>query len=219
MNITDQEFRTFSRLVGQGIFATPVQPARTGGMLSFDVGIASTLVSVDTGASYWKHSVGNDFSTSGYVAVPRLVVSKGFGSGTISGMYAKITDSGIKTYGGAIDLPIIRGTLATPEFAIRASYATLSGVDAFKEKVYGLEGFVSKGIGPFTPYVAVGRMRTNATGIVDTTLLGPPRTIKDNSNFNRYTAGVRLSLFVPKIVIEATQAEVRSYAAKISVGF
>jgi hypothetical protein len=31
--------------------------------------------------------------------------------------------------------------------------------------------------------------------------------------------GLRLSLVVPKLVVEATQAQVRSYAAKISVGF
>jgi hypothetical protein len=30
---------------------------------------------------------------------------------------------------------------------------------------------------------------------------------------------VRLSMLIPKFVIEATQAEQRSYAAKISVGF
>ena len=44
-------------------------------------------------------------------------------------------------------------------------------------------------------------------------------TLKDKSSINRYTVGVRLSLFVPKIVVEATQAEVRSYAAKVSFGF
>jgi hypothetical protein len=44
-------------------------------------------------------------------------------------------------------------------------------------------------------------------------------TITDVSNLNRITLGVRLSLFLPKIVVEATQAEVRSYAAKVSIGF
>jgi hypothetical protein len=35
---------------------------------------------------------------------------------------------------------------------------------------------------------------------------------------NRYTVGVRISMFLPKLIVEATQGEERSYAAKISFG-
>ena len=87
----------------------------------------------------------------------------------------------------------------------------------YKLKTYGLELFISKGFGPITPFAAVGRQRTNATGTV--TASSQTFTLDDRSNINRYTAGVRFSLLVPKIVVEVTQAEVRSYAAKISVGF
>jgi len=58
-------------------------------------------------------------------------------------------------------------------------------------------------------------MKTDARGSIDSVNF----TLKDKSSINRYSAGVRLSLFVPKIVIEATQAEQRSYSAKISVGW
>jgi hypothetical protein len=214
--VTQQEFHMFSRVIGQGIFGTPVQPARAGGIISFDAGVAATLVKVDTNASYWQHAVTSDITTSGYVSVPRLVVSKGFGVATVSGMYAKINNSSAKFWGGAVDVPIIRGTVATPELAIRGSYSALTGVDVFKEKTYGLEAFLSKGFGPLMPYIAYGRMRSNATG----TMTSPVAlTLHDTSEMNRITAGVRLSLFVPKIVVEATQAEVRSYAAKVSIGF
>jgi hypothetical protein len=215
--ITQQEFRTFSRIVGQGIFATPVQPARAGSIINFDVGVAATLVHVDTGSSYWQHAVSSDFTHNGYVAVPRLVVSKGFSAGTISGTYAKISDTGAKVWGGAIDIPIIRGTLASPELALRGSYSTLTGIEAFKEKTYGLEAFLSKGFGPLMPYAAYGRMRTNATGTIHVGTLST--TLHDASNLNRLTVGLRVSLFFPKIIVEATQAEVRSYAAKVSFGF
>lgn len=217
---TQEEFAQFSRTMGQAIFATPVQPARATGLLGFDVGIAATLVKVDQNASWWRHAVppDNDFLTGGgYAAVPRLVAVKGFSFATISGTYAKVQNSDVKTYGGAIDIPVIRGSIVKPEFALRGSYATISGIDDYKLKTYGLELFVSKGFGPVMPYAAIGKQRTNATG----TVIVPPNTITldDTSNINRYTAGVRFSLVVPKIVIEATQAEVRSYAAKISVGF
>ena len=214
--ITEAEFAKFSRLIGQGIFATPVEPARATGLLGFDIGIAATALQIDKNASYWLHSVpaGSDFVHGSYATVPRLVVSKGFGVGTISGSYAKFSNSGVKTYGGALDLPILRGTVATPEIAVRGSYATVTGVDVLKLKTYGVEAFVSKGFGPLTPYAAYGRMRTDSRGIIT-----PTFSLHERGDNNRYTLGLRLSLVVPRLAIEATQAEQRSYAAKLSVGF
>jgi hypothetical protein len=213
--ITQSEFSQFSRVVSQAIFGTPVGPARTSGVLHFDVGLSATLVAVDKNAAYWQHSVpaGSNFTRGGYLAVPRLVASKGFGFATVSGMYAKVTDSEIKTWGAAVDIPIVHGTIATPELALRGSYSTLTGSQNFDAKTYGAELFLSKGIGPFTPYGAVGKMRSDAHGKVGT------RTLTDQANLTRFTAGVRMSLLLPKLTIEASQAEVRSYAAKISIGF
>ena len=127
-----------------------------------------------------------------------------------------MNSSGIKTWGGSLDLPIVRGSILSPELALRASYATLSGVDVFKLKTYGLELFLSKGFGPVMPYGAIGKMRTDSRGTIPGT---PEVTLTDRGDFNRYTLGVRFSLLIPKLVVEATQAQVRSYAAKISVGF
>ena len=64
---------------------------------------------------------------------------------------------------------------------------------------------------------AIGRQRNDAKGTV--TALGITRSLADKSNVTRYTAGVRLTLLLPKITVEATKAEVTSYAAKISFGF
>jgi hypothetical protein len=219
--VTQATFSQFSRIIGQAIFATPVQPARASGFLGFDVGVAATVVPVDETSAFWRAAVpaGSSFTTHGYVGVPRLVASKGFGFGTISGTYAKISNSGIATWGGALDTPLLRGGALTPELALRLSYSTLTGVNVFREKTYGAEVFLSKGFGPITPYAAVGRMRVNAQGDIPATLHSPAFTLTDRSNLNRYTVGVRLSLLVPKLVVEATQAEVRSYAAKVSFGF
>ncbi|MDQ6799952.1 MAG: hypothetical protein M3041_03860 [Acidobacteriota bacterium] len=214
--ITQLEFAKFSRVIGQGIFATPVQPARSTGLLGFDVGIAATAMKIDKAAPFWANSVpqNSGFVRGNYAAVPRIVASKGFSVATISASYAQFSNSGMKTYGGALDVPIIRGTLVTPEIALRGSYATMTGVDVLKLKTYGLEAFISKGFGPLMPYGAIGRMRTDSRGTISPTV-----SLHDTSNIMRYTAGLRLSLLIPKFVIEATQAEQRSYAAKISVGF
>src|SRR5258708_17895368 len=193
-------------MVGQAIFAEPVQPARTSGLFGIDAGVAATVVPVNENAAYWRAAVpaNSSFTTHGYVGVPRVVVSKGFGFGTISGTYAKISNSGIKTWGGAFDTPLLRGGVLKPELALRLSYSTLSGVDVFHEKTYGGEIFLSKGFGPIMPYAAVGRMRIDARGDVLVGLHTPTTfTLTDKSSLNRYTVGVRLSLLVPKLVIEA----------------
>jgi hypothetical protein len=219
--ITQQEFAEFSRVIAQAIFADPVQPARATSVLGFDVGLAATAVKVDENASYWIRSVpsSSEFSRSGYAGVPRIVASKGFGGGTVSATYAQINSSGIKTYGGAIDVPIIRGSVVSPELALRASYSTLTGVDVFKLKTYGVEAYLSKGFGPLTPYVALGKMRSDARGHIDSPTLLPVADLRDSADLTRYTAGVRISLLLPKLVIQVTKAQVQSYSAKISIGF
>lgn len=213
-SITQAQFATFSRLVAQGIYATPVAPARAGGLLRFDVGIAATALPVDTDADYWQLAVGDDFTVSDYVAVPRLVVSKGIGVATLSGSYSRVQGTDIEVLGGAIDVPIIDGGLVRPTLAVRAAYARLQGIDDLDLSTYGLEAYLSKGFGPITPYIAAGRTRSDAEARITDAV-----TLSDEGATNRYTAGVMLSLFLPKIVFEATQAEERSYAAKVSIGF
>jgi hypothetical protein len=57
-------------------------------------------------------------------------------------------------------------------------------------------------------------MRSDAEGRISDTV-----TLRDEADSNRVTVGVRLSMLLPKIVVEATQGEELSYAAKVSFGF
>ena len=216
-DITQAEFEQFSRLAAQAIYHTPVEPARAGNLLRFDIGIAATAVPIDPQASYWLRSVGDDFSVSDHIVVPRLVVSKGISVATLSGSYAKVQGSDIQVIGGALDIPIINGGLVSPTLALRGSYSQLQGVGALDLKTYGVELFLSKGFGPITPYAAAGRMRSDATGRLNAPV-SEPLPLRDEFDQNRFTVGVRLSMLLPKIVIEATQGEARSYAAKVSFG-
>jgi hypothetical protein len=217
-DITQAEFAKFSRVVAQAIYASPVEPARATGLLSFDIGAAVTAIPIDTDERWWQQATAEDFTTSGYLLVPRLTASKGFSLATIHATYARVQGSDAEFIGGALDVPIIRGNVALPELAIRGAYSQLGGVDVFDLKTYGAEVFISKGFGPLTPYGAIGRVRSDAEG----TIVLPDDSafvLTDQADVTRYTIGVRLSLVVPKIVVEATQAEERSYAAKVSFGF
>ena len=218
VDISEEDFATFSRLAAQAMYPTPVEPATARGLLGFDIGVAMTAVPIDTNAEYWRDAVRDDFTVSGYLAVPRLVASKGLSVATISGSFAKVQDSDITILGGAVDVPLIKGGALTPSLTVRGAYSQLTGVDNFDAKSMGVEVFLAKGFGPLTPYVAVGRMRADTSAIRSTGPAALDTPIRHESDFNRFTAGVRISLMVPKIVIEATQAEERSYAAKIAFG-
>jgi hypothetical protein len=217
-SITEQEFHTFSALVGQATFATPVEPASARSIFGFDIGVAATAVPIDENASYWLHSVSSDISSSGYVAAPRLVVSKGLGVATVAGTYMEVPNSGARVIGGSVDVPIIRGGLVEPSLSFRASYSDLRGVDVFKLKSYGAEVFLSKGFGPVTPYIGTGLMRVKANGVIEPTTGFPGVELSDRFDKQRTTLGVKFSLLVVKFVVEATQSEERSYAAKVSFG-
>ena len=216
--ITQSEFRKFSLIVGQGIYPTPVQPGGNRGILAFEAGVAAVAIPVDENASYWTRAVDEDITTSGYLLAPRIVVSKGLGFGSISGSYAQLTHSKVKMFGGTFEVPILGGSTVTPSLAVRGGYAQISGVEELDLKTYGAEVFLSKGFGPFTPYAAAGVTRTDSRGVIAATTHTPEIVLEDTSNKPRYTIGVQLSLVVPRIVIEATQGEQRSYAAKISLG-
>jgi hypothetical protein len=217
--ITQEQFETFSRLAAQSIYATPVEPARARGLLGFDVGVVATAVPIDTDAPYWQNSVGNDFSVSDHLVVPRLVASKGLSFGTISAMYAKVPDTDIAIWGASYDMPLTSGGIATPTIALRGAYSQLRGVEQYDLTTYGVELFISKGFGPITPYAAAGYARHNAEGRVSSLPDGVPMTFTDEGNMKRYTLGVKISMLIPKLVVEATQGEERSYAAKIAFGF
>jgi len=194
-----------------------VEPASARSLLGFDIGVSATAVPIDETADYWLNAVGSDFSTSGYLIVPRLVVSKGLGRATVAASVARIPDTEYGVYGASLDVPIIRGGLVTPALTLRGSYSILSGVEVYDLETYGAEVFLSKGFGPLTPYAAAGMTRVSAEGRVPGE--GIPRfNLVDEFDHERFTVGVRISMLIPKLVLEATQGEELTYSAKISLG-
>ena len=146
------------------------------------------------------------------------MVSKGLGFANLSASYAQVPDTDVEVVGGAIDVPLFGGGLAVPNISLRGAYAQVRGIEELDLRTYGAEVFISKSFAIVTPYAAAGLTRTQSEGRIPSTALTPARTLEDETDGERFTVGVRLSLLFPKIVIEATQAEERSYAAKISIG-
>ena len=215
-DITQDEFEQFALTVGRAIYASPVEPADGGSIFSFDVGIAATAVRIDETAAYWVNSVDEDILQEGYLVVPRIIASKGFGRINISGSYMMIPDTDVEVWGAAIDIPIINGGIARPTIAARGTWADVRGVEELDLQVIGLEGFISKGFGPITPYAGFGIAQTEATGVIEATELNPEILLSTDTEEERITVGARLSLLLFKIVVEAVRTDETTYGAKFS---
>lgn len=204
------------------LYHTPVDAARSESLLGFDIGVMATAVEIDENAGYWTSSINSDFSSNGYLFAPRIVASKGIGFANVSASYGRVSDSDIDLIGGALDVPIIRGGLVSPTLALRASYATLRGIEELDLQTYGAEVHLSKAFGPLTPYAAAGMARTEATGRIPVGVPMPGESptfeMTETMDQERFTLGLRISLLVPKIVFEVTQGDERMYAAKVSLG-
>ncbi len=187
--------------------------------MRFDIGIAATGIHVNTDSPFWG-AIHQDITVShGYVGVPRLVVSKGLSAATISISYAQVEHTNGSMIGGTLDVPIINGGTLKPTLALRGAYATLRGIDVYRLDTYGLELFLGKGFGPVTPYGFYGKQRGDAHGTIPATKVTPEITLTDRSTFSRYGLGVQFNVVVFRLDVEATQAEERSYSAKLSFGF
>jgi hypothetical protein len=206
-------------VVGQAIYASPVEPAAARGLLAFDIGIAATAMPVDEEAGYWANAVQSDILTRGYLPVPRLVVSKGLSVATVAGSYARIPSTDVEVWGGALDVPILRGGLVGPALSVRGAYSTVRGVEELALKTYGAELFLSKTLGPVTPYGAVGIARIESEGVIPGLAGTPARTLESSVEKERLTAGLRISLLLPKVVVEATRSDGWFYSAKVAFGF
>lgn len=214
--ITQEQFEEFSLTVSRAIYASPIEPAHGGSILSFDVGIGVTAVEVDEDAAFWVNSVDDDILQQGYLLAPRLIASKGFGRVNVSGSYMMIPDTDVEVWGAAIDVPIIRGGLVSPTVAVRGTWADLRGVDELDLQVIGLEGFISKGFGPIAPYAGYGIARTEATGRIEESSFNPELLLTTEIDEDRITVGARLSLLLFKVVVEAVRTDEITYGAKFS---
>jgi hypothetical protein len=180
--------------------------------------VAATAVPIDENAEYWVRSVEQDFTRNGYLLVPRLVASKGIGFGNLSASYAQVPDSEISIVGASLDVPLIRGGLVRPTLVLRASYGQLLGIDAYELTTYGAEAVIGKSFGPITPYVGGGMARIEAMGQLDEIPGLPVAELMEEFDQKRYSAGVRFSFLLVKIVAEVTRADETTYAAKLSLG-
>ena len=210
------EFEDLSRQVGLAISYTPLAPAAPLGLLGFDIGVAFTVVSIDSNEAYWKNAIGGA-SPPSILVFPKLHAQKGLPLGFDVGLiFAKAPGTNIGLIGGELKWAILKGTLATPAVAIRGSHTKLTGVDDLDIKVSGVDISISKGFAMLTPYAGVGKVWISSE---ETSDLITPDLDKVSLSETKSFIGIKLSLFVMSFVAEAGFSDVPSYSGRINLSF
>lgn len=188
-----------------------VQPAEPLGIIGFDVGVEATYIDVES-RSAWQTATGDDLSG---VPVARIAVNKGLPLGfDVGAFYSTVPGSNARLVGGQLRYAIVEGGVVTPAIGVRAAVTRLEGVDDLDGDTRSLDVSISKGFGPVTPYAGYGKVWGKFTPAASTGL----QPVEPEEN--RAYAGVRFSLLVLQISVEAEKMGERTgYTAKFGFGF
>ncbi len=208
--VIQSAFEDFTEEIGLAIAYLPMAPAEPLGILGFDVGIEVTTTDIDR--SLWENVT--KATPPGSVIIPKVHAQKGLPFGIdIGAIYAKVPESNIALAGGELKWAFISGNVALPAVAIRASYTKLLGVDVLDLETFGADISISKGFAFLTPYAGYGqvwvRSKENVTA----------EKRKANVSLVKPFVGIKISIVLINIVVEADFAETPLYTGRINIGF
>lgn len=191
--MTAAQFRSFSEDMGAALSERVLAGAAPLGVAGFDIGVGGSTTAIQDGNS-WEAATGE---TSARLALPTLYASKGLPFGIdIGGSYSAIPNSNIRLIGAEVSYCIYGGSPWLPALAIRGTYSRLSGVPQLQFNTRGVELAISKGIGPWTPFAGVGRIRVDSAPTVG----GLAEQVFDE---NKVFVGSSISLGPVNLSIEA----------------
>ena len=214
--LTQSDFDNFITEFGSAISFLALTPAKTLGVVGFDVAVDVVVTDINHNANYWKFLVeGND--PASYLSIPRLHVQKGLpGKIDIGGMYAAVPDSNIRVWGGEIKYGLVKGNAFMPAVSTRASFSQLDGVDDIDLEAYSLDLLISKGFLMMTPYGGVSALHIKGreTSVLVTGLNDVERDVI------RPLLGVQLYPFpFCNVTAEAAFGDVPQYGLKAGFRF
>ena len=211
--LTQQEFRALSEDLGAALSYKPLQPIEPLGVLGFDIGVAATGTKLKHPELLQRASSNNESITT--LVVPSVRASLGLPwNFDLSAMYSSVPKTGAQLAGGALSWAFVQGGTWVPAIGIRASYTRLYGVDQLDFSTSGVDGSISKGIGPFTPYIVAGKLWLASTPMSTTGLQ------RESFSQTKVFGGIGVTILAVNLVAEYDKTgSVNSYGAKLGLRF
>jgi len=211
--LNQAEFRQMAEDIGSALSYKPLQPAAPLGFPGFEVGVAATATKLRHPDLFQRATGDNDFPST--VAVPSLRLGIGLpGNFDLAGMYSSVPKTGVSLAGAALSWAFVPGNAALPALGVRGSYTKMFGVDQLDFYSAGLDASLSKGFGPFTPYIGAGRVWSTSTPQSTTGLR------EESVTQTKVFGGIGVKVAVLNFLVEVDRTgQANSYGAKLGLKF
>jgi hypothetical protein len=211
--LTQPEFRQIAEDLGAALSYKPLQPIEPLGFPGFDVGVAATGTKIKSQELFRRATGSDDFPST--VVVPSLRAGVALPLNfDLNAMYSSVPKTGISLAGAALSWAIYNGSTALPAVGVRASYTKMFGVDQLDFYSSGLDASISKGFGPFTPYLGAGKVWSKSTPQSITGLQA------ESLGQTKVFAGVALKVTLVNLVVEYDRTgAANTYGAKLGLKF
>jgi len=212
-NLTQAEFRLLAEDLGAALSYKPLQPIEPIGFPGFDIGIAATGTKIKNQDLFRRATGSDDFPSTVVVPSVRAGIALPWNF-DLNAMYSSVPKTGISLAGAALSWAMYGGSTWLPAFGVRASYTKMFGVDQLDFTSVGADASISKGFGPFTPYLGAGKVWSESTPHSSTGLR--PESLGQTKVF----AGIALKITVVNLVVEVDRTgEANTYGAKLGLKF
>lgn len=162
--LTQSEFRLLAQDLAAASAFRGLAPATPLGVTGFDVATSAGFTQLHTPTVWRKASFGRGVFTE--TVGPSLRVAKGLPFGIDVGLtYGGLENAGANFAGAELRWSLVSGGELMPAVGLRVAASRLSGIDNLRLSNVSYDLVVSKAFGAVTPYLALGRVETQATPV------------------------------------------------------
>jgi hypothetical protein len=159
--LTQPQFRSFSRDMAAATAHRALIPAEPLGILGFDVGVALHTSKAGDRAALRAAAAGGSVPSQLPMASVRATVGLPF-SVDLGVNATTLTGSNVRSTGADLRWAFVPGSTLSPAVAVRLGVARVAGVDGFELDSRSVDLSVSKGFTFLTPYAGVGYVQSRA---------------------------------------------------------
>jgi hypothetical protein len=161
-----------------------------------------------------KNALSGDLP-AGVFSVARVGLRKGLPGRVNLGLaYGATVDGDIGLWSGEVQWTMIDGGLVRPSVALRLTASQSEGSDTYEMESYGLDLYLSKGIGPVLAYGGIGLV--DSSGSIRR---GSGTAFATDETVTVYFAGATLDMLIPKFTLALEKGDAMQAAVRIGFGW